>query len=356
MDLNAVRTFVAVTEAGQFQGAADDLRLTQQAVSRRIAVLERDLGVRLFERTGRGVELSVDGQAFLPHARTLLRAEERAVASVRPGARALRVDVVGHRVGPAGLLRDFHTARPDLPLDVVTLFDLDQAVAALRAGSVDATFRAVLAPGRPLPEDIECIAVYDEALQLCVGPAHPLARAATVTPVQLAGQRAWMPGNAPGTEWAAYYDRFAAAFGITLDTIGPDFGIEALLDTIAGSDSLATFLGERTPLVWPAGHDLRRIPLHHPTPVYPHSLLWHADNPHPALAALRDYLTAVRPRRDDGTTWVPGLAGEAVTVPAPPPHRADRPLAAPSADPAVPPAVNAPRAPGTPGTSPCDRR
>lgn len=66
MDLDTVRTFVAAADAGQFQEAAAELAVTQQAVSKRIAALERDLGVRLFTRTARGVELTIDGQAFLP--------------------------------------------------------------------------------------------------------------------------------------------------------------------------------------------------------------------------------------------------------------------------------------------------
>ena len=80
--------------AGQFSDAAADLSITQQAVSKRIAALEKDLGVRLFTRTPRGAELTIDGQTFLPHARDLLQAAERAAASVRPGRRALRVDVI----------------------------------------------------------------------------------------------------------------------------------------------------------------------------------------------------------------------------------------------------------------------
>lgn len=85
MDLDAVRTFVAAADAGQFQQAAAALSITQQAVSKRIAVLEKDLDVRLFTRTARGARLTIDGQAFLPHARELLRVAERADASVRPG-------------------------------------------------------------------------------------------------------------------------------------------------------------------------------------------------------------------------------------------------------------------------------
>ncbi len=299
---------MAIADSGQFQLAAVDLALTQQAVSKRIAALEKDLGVRLLVRTARGAELTIDGQALLPHARALLQAEERAVAAVRPGDRALRVDVVGRRVATAGLVRDFHLAHPEIALDVVTLFGADTALAAVRDGAVDATFRAVTMPGHRLPEGVEAVPVLDEPLRLCVGPDHEFARAASVTPAQLAGRRIWMPGNEPGTEWAAYYDELAATFGPTIDTIGPNFGIEALLDTIAGTPTLATFLSERTPLVWPTGHDLRLVPLRDPTPVYPHALLWRTDNPHPGLAALRDHLLARRPHLSEGETWRPTWA------------------------------------------------
>ncbi|MEU6685059.1 LysR family transcriptional regulator [Streptomyces sp. NPDC046832] len=313
MDLKAVRAFVAIADSGQFQRAAVDLGLTQQAVSKRIAALEKDLGVRLLVRTPRGAEPTIDGQALLPHARALLGAEERAVAAVRPGGRALRVDVVGRRAAPGGLVQDFHRAHPEIPLDVVTLFDVDTAVTALRDGAVDATFRAVTMPGHPLPDGIAALPVLDEPMHLCVGPGHAFARAPWVTPEQLAGHRIWMPGNAPGTEWHAYYEALAAEFGPAVDTIGPHFGLEALLDTIAGSPALATFLSERTPHVWPVGHDLRLVPLRDPTPVYPHSLLWRADNPHPGLTALRDHLTATRPRPPEGELWRPSWADPAPT-------------------------------------------
>ncbi|MEU6914903.1 LysR family transcriptional regulator [Streptomyces olindensis] len=308
MDLKAVRAFVAIADSGQFQKAAVDLSLTQQAVSKRIAALEKDLGVRLLVRTPRGAELTIDGQALLPHARALLRAEERALAAVRPGDRALRVDVVGRRAATAGLVRDFHGARPEIALDVIALFGADAAVTAVRDGAVDATFRAVTMPGHRLPDGVSAVPVLDEPLRLCVGPGHEFADAPSITPSRLAGQRIWMPGNTPGTEWSAYYDELAETFGPTIDTIGPDFGIEALLDTIADSPTLATFLSERTPLVWPADHDLRLVPVIDPTPVYPHSLLWRTDNPHPGLAALRDHLVATRPRLTEGEVWKPGWA------------------------------------------------
>lgn len=308
MDLDAVRTFVAAADAGQFQEAAADLSITQQAVSKRIAALEKDLGVRLFTRTARGARLTIDGQAFLPHARDLLRVEERAAASVRPGRRALRVDVIGRGLAPAALLRGFHRAYPETELDVVTLFDADAAIDAVRSGTIDASFRAVTVPVRQLPEGIEATRVFDEPVQLVTGPAHEFAAARTVTPAQLAGHRIWMPGIVPGTEWAAYYEALAAAFGLTIDTVGPNFGLEPLLDAIVDSPVLATFVGEQTRLVWPADYDLRRIAVHDPTPVYPHSLIWRGDNPHPALSTLRGYLGSALTHRGDAETWAPTWA------------------------------------------------
>lgn len=305
MDLDTVRTFVAAADAGQFQDAAAELAVTQQAVSKRIAALERTLGVRLFTRTPRGARLTIDGQAFLPHARELLRVAERAVASVRTGRRPLRVDVISSRGAASGLMRGFHRAHSEIDLDVLMLFDIEMAVAAIRSGSIDASFRAVAVPGRPLPEDIESVRVVDEPLELLTGPAHALAGARSVTMAQLVGHRIWMPGIVPGTEWGAYYDDLVAEFGLTIEATGPNFGSDVLLDTIADTPALATFMGGQTRLVWPAGYGLRRIPVTDPTPVYPHSLLWHRDNPHPALATLRAHLAATATGHDAAGTWRP---------------------------------------------------
>lgn len=303
MDLDAVRTFVAVTDAGRFQEAAAELDVTQQAVSKRVAALERTLGVRLFTRSGRGAKLTIDGQAFLPHARALLLAAQRALDSVRPGRRALRVDVIGSRLAPALLMREFHRGNPDVELDIVALYDADTAIGAIRAGTLDVSFRAATIGALP---DIDAIRVSDEPVQLLTGPKHPLAGARALRPADLVGHRVWMPTLGNGTEWARYYDDLAREFGLTLDATGPDLGLVPLLDVIADSASLATFVGGSTRVLWPSDYDLRRIPLHDPTPVYPHALLWQRDNPHPALITLRDHLLS-RHRPAD-STWAPAWA------------------------------------------------
>jgi hypothetical protein len=224
---------------------------------------------------------------------------------VRPGRRALRVDVIGTRLAPAHLLREFHRAHPRTPLEVVRLFDVRAAIEAVQTDAVDASLRAV---NRPMPDGIEAARVFDEPVQLLTGPRHALAGAGTVTTAQLAGHRIWMPTLDPGTEWTAFYDDLAAAFGLSIEVTGPDFGTGPLLDVIAGSAELATLVGEQTHLVWPARFDLRRISLRDPVPVYPHSLIWRAGNAHPALRALRGHLARTRPDRGDAGVWTPEWA------------------------------------------------
>lgn len=304
-----MRTFVAVAAAGKFQDAADDLRITQQAVSKRIAALEKHLAAKLFTRTARGARLTLDGQAFLPHAHALLQAEQQALASVKPGNRPLRVDVIGGFLAPAGLVREFHREHPTVDLDIVTLPDGATAIAAVRDGTIDATFRAL---SKPIDKDLNTARVFDEPLQLLTGPAHPQAAAKALKPTDLAGQTIWMPGNIAGSEWAAYYDELAAAFGFTIDTMGPNFGLDAMLDAMAEAPERATFVGEQTRFRWPDGYDLRRIPLHDPTPVYPHSLIWRTTNRHPALASLRTHL--LRQLHPATSTSWPGAQLEITSV------------------------------------------
>src|SRR5690606_41608381 len=72
MELAGLEAFVAVAESNGFSAAGERLRLTQPAVSKRIAVLEQHLGRRLFDRIGREVALTEAGRALLPRARRIL--------------------------------------------------------------------------------------------------------------------------------------------------------------------------------------------------------------------------------------------------------------------------------------------
>lgn len=307
MDTEAVRSFVRAAELGQLRHAADELGVTQQAVSKRIAALERELRVRLFTRTARGVELTLDGQAFLPHARGIVAGADRAVTAVRPDSRALRIDVLGFRSGQAVVLHDYWRAHPGVDLDVVTLKagDPHVAVAAIQAGEIDASFRGVTDPAT-LPRDVRMVHVTDFPLELLVGPRHPLAGARALTPGRLRGHRIWVPGIAPRSEWADFYAQLATDLDLRIDGTGPNFGVEVLLDTLADSADVATLVGPRDRLLWPAGYDLRRIPVVNPAIAYPQSLLHRGTNPHPGLRPIIDHFRSLAPL--PAPAWRPSWA------------------------------------------------
>jgi len=307
VDTEAVRSFVRAAELGQLQHAADELGVTQQAVSKRIATLERQLGVHLFTRTARGVELTLDGQAFLSHARNVIAGVDRAIAAIRPGSRALRIDVLGLRSAQAVVLHDYWRARPETDLDVVTLKVNDPrvVVTAVQAGDIDASFRTITDPAT-LPRDVHMIHAFDSPLELLAGPRHPLAAARTLTPPQLRGHRIWVPGIAPRSEWAEFYDQLATDFDLRIDAAGPNFGNEVLLDALADSTDVATLVGARDRYLWPANHDLRRIPIVNPTLAYPHSLILPRTNPHPGLLAILNHFANLTPVPE--TAWFPSWA------------------------------------------------
>ena len=95
MDSDALSTFIAIHRAGGFSKAADLLGRTQPAISRRIALLEGELGVPLFERISGGVVLSQAGKVLLPHA-------ERVAAAVRDAKEAVTALASGN-AGPVSL-------------------------------------------------------------------------------------------------------------------------------------------------------------------------------------------------------------------------------------------------------------
>src|SRR3954453_4468003 len=92
--LRLLRRFVVVAEELHFTRAAARLYLTQQGLSRDIRRLEEQLGLLLFTRSTRRVELTADGQRLLVRARELLALHDRTVQEMHDVARPLLVDLL----------------------------------------------------------------------------------------------------------------------------------------------------------------------------------------------------------------------------------------------------------------------
>src|SRR5438045_9389546 len=104
VELRHLRYFVAVAEAENvLRAATQKLHVSQPAVSRQIRDLEDELGVQLFERTGKAVSLTDAGRVFLREARAVLERTDEAVKNVRDFAHAGEAELhVGYSPTPNG--------------------------------------------------------------------------------------------------------------------------------------------------------------------------------------------------------------------------------------------------------------
>lgn len=119
LDLDAVQSFVHIAELGSFTRAAEAMQTTQAAVSLKLKRLEQRLGCRLVERTPRHVQLSALGADFLPHARELLQAHERALALAVSTRQRLTIGISDHVAGPElpALIARMNAQDPQLLID-----------------------------------------------------------------------------------------------------------------------------------------------------------------------------------------------------------------------------------------------
>lgn len=174
MNLRQLEIFVSVAENGSFSRAAEDVLLTQSTVSQHVAALENELGVRLFDRTGRGAELTEGGQLFRQHVRQVLAecADLRQTMARFRGMEDPQLTVGASNI-PAnylipGLLPKLAARHPGIMLNVVA-GDSREIIELLTAGEV-----ALAVVGGHFANDaVEFTPLATDMLQLVVGEGHP---------------------------------------------------------------------------------------------------------------------------------------------------------------------------------------
>lgn len=183
-----LRAFVTVGELRRFAAAAQALHLSPPALSRRIAQLEDRLGVRLFDRTTRTVELTLLGQRFLEQVRGLVDELDHSVAGLRDAAQLEAGDVsigcvfsaVHHFLPP--VIREFRRRHPRV---LVRIFEegADEVLASVKQGEVDFALNYI---GMQEPE-LEFSPLLKEPYVLACRNDHALARRRAVRWDELAG-------------------------------------------------------------------------------------------------------------------------------------------------------------------------
>ena len=134
MHLNQIASFLAVSKTLNFTGAARQLGVPQSTISRQINDLESQLGVRLFYRTKRDVQLTYEGRVFLPYAQEMADAARKgsyAVKQIHEGmAGRLSIAVVSASQNYlSGLLAKFHEKYPDISVDLTNISSGESLIA-----------------------------------------------------------------------------------------------------------------------------------------------------------------------------------------------------------------------------------
>ncbi len=174
MELSEIEAFVTISRAGGFTRAAGILHLSQPAISRRIELLERELGAPVFERLPGGIRLTQAGESFLPYAQQVLAAIEDGKAAVHAleeeAHGTLTLALVGTLASTqlTAHLQAFHAAYPGVRLLLRTARS-DEVSTQVQQGDALLGLRYFADP-RP---DIRSLHVMDEPLVVvCAAHSH----------------------------------------------------------------------------------------------------------------------------------------------------------------------------------------
>ncbi|RLT99916.1 MAG: LysR family transcriptional regulator [Ketobacter sp.] len=177
MEIAELNAFVAVAESGSFSQAAQQLHLTQPAVSKRISQLESSLDCQLFDRIGRHIALTEAGRDLLPRAnRILLEMEDLRRAMTNLGGEVSGTLKIGtshhiglHRLPP--VLKRFSRLYPQVKLDI-QFIDSEMAFDLVMHGKLELGI-VTLPPDDTGP--LRTLSVWEDPLAFMIGVDHPLA-------------------------------------------------------------------------------------------------------------------------------------------------------------------------------------
>ncbi|MFE0456741.1 LysR family transcriptional regulator [Streptomyces sp. NPDC058914] len=284
LDPRLLRAFLAVAEELHFTRAAARLYVAQQALSRDVRRLERELGAELFVRTTRQVTLTPDGERLVRHARRVLQAQDDLLAAFRQ-ARPLLVDLnsPGLETGRRVLYRARELA-PDLELMARYESGLTGAAGEIVAGRLDASFGRYAGLDPALRAGLDHQLVRCEPMAVLLPEGHRLAASAEVPLGALAGESVYAGAGNPRTpEWTDLGRLLFEGRGIEVAPPAPlAVGIEEFQRIMAKEPHpILAVVG------FPAMPGTVLRPLVDPVPLSPVSLVWRKGLVHPALDALR---------------------------------------------------------------------
>lgn len=297
-ELRQMRYVVEVARRRNFSRAAEQLHVAQQALSQQVKTVEAMIGVTLFHRTNRGVELTPAGVVFVQEARRVIAAAERtvtrtqAVADGQAGSVRLAYTLTTVYDTLPRLIERVQVEHSALRLELREVFGGDVA-ALLSEGRYD----AALCPRMSLSAEFERQEVRLEPFVLAVSTDHQFARREQVTVREASGElfELWPREMAPG-----YHDAVIA--------VCRNAGFEPSIDEQAAGSTVWGNIAQRRGVGLVVGSlidQLQRgislVPLADPSAALRVDLVWHRETASPALEHVRACARAVA----DAWRWLP---------------------------------------------------
>lgn len=302
MELRQLRYFIAVAEELNFGRAAVRLYLSQPALSQQIGKLEGDLGVKLFHRTKRRVELTEAGQVLLKGARQALVQVEQTVRAAREagGAESSRLKVgfpeyVNH-TPVAEMLRAFRMRHPHVELEEHEMFLLQQTprqVNALRNGTLDIGFCLL-----PVEDDALALErVLGIELVAALPEDHPLTAGKEVPMAALAGERLILFSRKFHPNSYDYIVACCKEAGFVPDVVERNepqlYSGATTYRMVASGNGIAIVAAPLALVSRPSGVVFR--PLREPTPTLDLVAAWRREDPSPNLKAFLELIREFSP-------------------------------------------------------------
>jgi DNA-binding transcriptional LysR family regulator len=201
VELHHLRYVLKLAERLHFSQAAADLRITQPSLSQQIILLEKELGVRLFERKTRSVELTTAGEEFVAYAATVMKNWHRLEEAMRQRAKTnsgyLRI---GTLVNMSTLdlsrhLQAFQNQYANISLNIVELIGSGELLRLLEADGIDLAF-AIPTPETKIAPRFAAALLIPGRVVSALPAGHPLAARPAVTLQELAGEKLIFPARA----------------------------------------------------------------------------------------------------------------------------------------------------------------
>ncbi|MUZ65636.1 LysR family transcriptional regulator [Agrobacterium vitis] len=234
LDLRYLKYAVLAAEQGSFRRVADALDLSQSTVSRRILLLERRLGVALFERRRTGVSLTPAGRRFIDDAAIGVERLRKAIYDLKQAQNGqsgeLRIGLITSLASGflGDLLATFHQKFPHI--DVKLEEGTSQAVAAgILSGRLDVAF----IPGEPQMSGSETTPLWDEPIYVALPEGHALAGRPALELGDLRNELYLVTAEAAGPDVESYLMRHLSTQGFQPNISVQRVGRENLLNMVA---------------------------------------------------------------------------------------------------------------------------